>query len=135
MLLTARFLKDCQGVNSYEADTEILWTEGDSVDMYFQLIDDSLDRPHQGFTPSGRRYVPAVGATLTVTLENLDDAKVLTRPAVQPFAQDGSIWKITIIPTDPIRGTPQMRLALVEGSKLTGGTVKYGVKIFPKSGL
>lgn len=133
MLLSARPLKDCVGVNSFEPATELEWTEGDTVDLFFQLIDSQLDKPEQGFSPAGRRYVPAAGATLSCVLENIDDAKQLTRLATQPFANDGSIWKLSILGTDSIRGTPQLRLTLTEGAKVTRGIAKLCIKIHPSS--
>lgn len=135
MLLSVRMLKDVQTVNSFEPDTELNWTEGDSLDIYFQLVDLNLDRPEQGFYPSGRRYVPAAGATLQCSFECIDNAKTVTRFAVQPFANDGSIWKISILSTDPIRGSPQLRLKLTEGAKTTRGLSKLGLRVYPKSNV
>lgn len=135
MLLSALMLKDVQSVNSYEPDTELSWTEGDSLDVYFQLIDASLDRVTQGFWPEGRRYVPDTGATLSCVVENIDDAKKITRQAVQPFPNDGSIWRLNVLSSDTIRGTPQLRLTLTEGTKITRGLVRLALKIHPRSNL
>lgn len=133
MLLSARMLKDVSSVNSFESDTQLSWTESDALTIYFQLIDISLDKPEQGFQPGGRRYVPATGSTLSVVMENIDDSKAITRLAVQPFSQDGSIWSLSILATDKIRGTPQLRLTLTEPSKTTRGLVKNSIKIYSKS--
>jgi len=135
MHLSARVLKDVQSVNSFEADTELSWTEGDTLDIHLQLIDVSLDRALQGFQPEGRRYVPNAGATLSCVIENIDDAKKITRLASQPFANDGSIWRLSILATDVIRGTPQLRLTLTEGTKVTRGLVRLALKIHPRSNL
>lgn len=134
MLLGCRMLKDVASVNSFEADVQVSWTESDATEVYFQLIDLNLDTSNL-YRPPGRRFVPAAGATLSVELENIDDAKKVTRLAIQPFAQDGSIWKVQILPTDPCRGTPQLRLTLTEGTKVTRGLVKQGIKIWPKANL
>jgi hypothetical protein len=131
MRLSARFLKDCSSVNSYESDTQWSWTEGDSPDLYLQLIDANLDLPTQGFSPSGRRYIPAANATLLIMIENIDDAKKVTRYATQPFPGDGSIWKLSILATDPIRGSPQLRMTLNESGKITSALVRCGVKVSP----
>lgn len=133
MLLSARMLKDVAGVNSYEHDTQVSWTEGDTTLLYFQLIDASLDPSNQGFQPPGRRFVPAAGATLQVVLENIDDAKKVTRLATQPFANDGSIWALQVMASDKIRGTPQLRLTLTQSGVVTSGLVKNAIKIHPKS--
>jgi hypothetical protein len=132
MLLSVRVLKDVASVNSWEPDDQVTWTEGDVVDIYFQLIDASLDTSNQGFHPSGRRYMPVAGATLSCVLENIDDAKVLTRSATQPFAQDPSIWKLQVLATDKVRGSPQMRITLTEtGPKITRALIKNVLKIMP----
>lgn len=115
MLLACRFLIDVAGVNSFEYSQSPEWYEGDSQTLYLQLIDASLDRPEEGFVPAGRRYIPVANAILTVTLVNIDSAKVVERVATQPFTQDGSIWRIEILPTDPLKGSINVKLKLEEG--------------------
>jgi len=130
MLLSARILEDVASVNSFEYAAQANWTEGDSLTLYIQLIDASLNTSRQGFEPVGRRYMPPAGSTLVVKLENIDDSKVVTRNAVQPFPEDASIWAIPILPTDKVRGAPQMRLILTEpGPKVTTGIVKNAIKV------
>lgn len=136
MLLSADFLKDVCGVNSFEYTPTVEWTETDALTLTIQLIDASLDTAAQGYWPPGRRYVPAAGSTLSVVIENIDDAKKVTRAAVQPFAQDGSVWQVQIFATDKCRGTPQIRLTLVEPTKTTYGLIKAGkVRIHPKTNI
>lgn len=129
MLLSARFLNDVASVNSFEPADAAEFTEGDATYVYFQLIDLTLDRQADGFEPAGRRYVPAVGATLQCVIESIDDAKTVTRLADQPFAQDGSIWRVQILSSDTIRGTANLRLRLTEGSTTRTGLVKSGFRI------
>jgi hypothetical protein len=129
MLLSARFLNDVANVNSFEYADVAEFTEGDPASVYFQLIDSSLDKAVEGFVPAGRRYVPASGATLQVTIESLDDSKEIVRSATQPFANDGSIWKVDLLATDKIRGTANLRLKLTEGSVVRSGLVKSGFRI------
>lgn len=129
MLLSARFLNDVANVNSFEYADVAEFTEGDPASVYFQLIDASLDKSLDGFVPAGRRYVPAAGATLQVTVETIDDAKVITRQATQPFANDGSVWKLDFLASDKIRGTANLRLKLTEGSVTRTGLVKNGLRI------
>lgn len=129
MLLSARFLNSVGNVNSFEYAEVAEFTEGDPTSVYFQLIDASLDKATRGFVPSGRRYVPAVGATLSVVVESLDDAKLITRFATQPFATDGSIWRLDFMSSDTIRGTANLRLRLTEGSVVHTGLVKNGLRI------
>lgn len=116
MLLSVRFLNDVSSVNSYESVTSAEINAGDSQTVYVQLIDTSLDRSDQGFMPAGRRYIPPAGSTLKVTFVNVDDAKTVVRTASQPFAQDGSLWSIPILSSDPLAGTTVMNLQLTEPS-------------------
>jgi hypothetical protein len=119
MLLSARILNDVGGVNTFSYAQVAEFTEGDAPTIYFQLIDESLDRDSR---PAGRRYMPAAGATLQVVIHNIDDAKTATRFATQPFAQDPSIWSISLLTTDTVRGTCSVKLTLTEGAKVTRGT-------------
>lgn len=129
MLLSARFLNDVANVNSFEYADVAEFTEGDPAAVYIQLIDASLDKSLEGFVPAGRRYVPAVGATLQCTVESLDDSKQIVRMATQPFSSDGSVWKLDFLATDKIRGTANIRLKLTEGSVVRNGLVKSGLRI------
>lgn len=136
MLLSADFLKDVCDVNSFEYASNMEWTENDVLTLTMQLMDASLDTASQGYFPPGRRYVPAAGSTLSVIIENIDDAKKITRLATQPYAQDGSVWQLQIFATDKIRGTPQIRLVLTEPSKTTYGIIKAGkVRVQPRTNL
>lgn len=122
MMLSCRLLKNVDGVNSFDAATEVTFTEGDAASVYLQLVDED--------TKLGR-YMPAVGATLEVTLDNLDSAKRVVRAATQPFAQDPSIWKVDVLPTDKVAGTVTLRLKLTEGLKVTRGSKKAALLVRP----
>lgn len=129
MLLSARMLNDVNSVNSWENADSIQFTKGDVVDIYFVTIDASLDTASENFLPPGRRYVPAAGATLQVVIESIDDAKKITRYASQPFANDLSIWKVSILSSDIIEGTANLRLTLTETSKVTRGLLRNALRI------
>ncbi len=129
MLLACRFLIDVAGVNSFEYAESVEWYQGDSQTLYVQLIDASLDRPQDGYVPAGRRYIPAQGSTLTVTFSNIDSAKVVTRSATQPFAQDGSIWSIPILPSDPFKGSISVHLKLNENGQIKSSGDRPGMLI------
>jgi hypothetical protein len=79
--------------------------------------------------------MPVAGATMTVTFTNTDtgpttsasdalsprinpsQASQLVRAATQPFAQDSSIWKVSILSSDPLLGTVNLKVTLVEPSR------------------
>lgn len=130
MLLSARPLKDVANVNSFEWTTTAEFTAGDAGNFYFQLIDRSLDLSNQGFSPSGRRYMPAAGATLSCKIMSINDAITVTRVATQPFANDPSIWALPLLTTDLLNGSYSMRMTLTEGSVVKHGFADLVINFF-----
>lgn len=130
MLLSARPLAAVATVNVFEVVDVVQFNQGDATRVYFQLIDAALDRPEQGFSPAGRRYMPASGATLSVTLTSIDAGKAVTRAASMAFsADDRSIWYVQMQAADTIAGTVDIQLTLTEGATVTRGRLKAGVRI------
>ena len=132
MILSARILQDVCSVNVYKVAQNAIFSQGDTTYIYLQLIDASVDTAMQGFNPSGRRYIPATGATLTVTLDSLNLANKLVRSATMPFAQDGSIWKLSILATDKLNCTSPLKLTLNESGKVTTGQLQNAILAYPK---
>jgi hypothetical protein len=127
MLLSARFLIDVANVNSYEHAAQLEFNAGDTQTVHFQLIDGALDRAEQGFSPAGRRYMPPAGSTLQITMLNVDDAKKVVRFASQPFAQDPSIWAVSILGTDPLKGSVSLKFVLTEPSRTLNAQFVPGI--------
>jgi hypothetical protein len=122
MQLSARMLQDCTGVNDFDYADQLTFSKGDTIDIYFITIDDQQDKTGKGFVPAGRRHIPAVGATLSVTLTdspNKDGA--ITRFCTNPFPQDTSIWVLSIFASDDLKGLVNMAMTLTEGSVVTNG--------------
>lgn len=129
MLLSARILCDVGSVNSFGYATAAKMTAGDATTIYIQLIDASADTEAKGFSPPGRRFMPAADATLQVVLQSIDDAKQVTRYATQPYDNDPSIWAISVLSTDTIRGTVNIKLTLTEDAVVTRGYLAAGLLI------
>ncbi len=129
MLLSARMLVDVASVNNYQPTDTVRLTEDDTVDVYFQIIDKALDLPNQGFWPAGRRFMPTLGATLQVVAQSIDGAKTLTRFASQPYTQDPSIWRLSILASDHVKGTYAFQLTLTEGGRVTRGVVQQAISV------
>lgn len=125
MLLSGRVLTDVASVNNFGYGEVFEFTEGDTISLNFQLIDVSVDKD---LRPPGRRFIPAAGATLQAVVHNLSAAKTITRFATQPFAQDGSIWRLDILPTDIIKGTGSIKLTLNESGKITTGLMDLVIR-------
>lgn len=115
MQLSCRFLNNVISANSFEYADAVEFSEGDTLSVFIQLIDVSLDKQAAGFSPPGRRYMPAAGASLRVTLQNVNDSQVVNRTAVQAFpTSDPSIWSIPVLASDPFKGTVTIAATLVE---------------------
>lgn len=124
MLLSSKLLYSVTSVNSFDYVDQLSFTQGDTVDIYIQLTDAAKDKLVNGFKPSGRRYIPASGALLQVTVQNIDQTKTVVKSAIQPFPGDLSIWKFSMLSSDPaIPGTLSLQLKLTEGSVITSGFV------------
>ncbi len=118
-LLSCRFLVSVASVNSFTYAQQSTFSEGDSLAIYLQLVDQNQDDPAQGYLPAYRRHCPAPGSTLRVTLRNLDAGLQVTKTATQPFPGDASIWSFPVTSADQLRGTISLTLDLLEsGSHL-----------------
>jgi hypothetical protein len=115
MLLSCRFLNAVKDVNTFEYTDAVEYYQGDQQTLFFQLVDESLDRTSEGFNPSGRRYMPAAPATMFVTFRNINNVKVVYRAGVQAFpTSDPSIWSVPILSSDPLNGTISVSVQLFE---------------------
>lgn len=133
MLLSARMLSHVASANIYTIASQAVFTDGDAPTIYFQLVDVSLDRPQEGFSPAGRRYCPDENAEVQVTLGSIDSAKRITRIAVPAFPkQDMSIWKVQLMPTDKIAGSTDLHLTLTENGRTVRGVVRSAVVAHPQ---
>lgn len=129
MLLSARLLNNVTNVNSYDTGLQVQFTEGDQLTVYLQLIDLAKDPDARPLT--GRRYVPASGSTLQITLKSNDTAKTITKVASNPFSGDLSIWSFPILSSDQIKGTWTLLLTLTEGAVQTRGRIEAGMLVQP----
>lgn len=124
MILSARFLKNVVGVNGFSAQSWAELSEGEAPAIYFQLVDASKDADD----PSCR-YMPAAGASLQVTVDNIDDARKITRFCSQPYPQDPSIWQLTLMTADGLKGTCGLKLVLSEALSIKYGYVQAAIRV------
>ena len=117
MLLSTQWLIDVGSVNNFDISQQLEIGAGDTQDIYFQLIDISVNCPEDGFAPAGRRYMPAATSTVSVEMLSTECGKQIIRTATQPFPQDASIWKFSILGTDPLNGTIILKIKLVEPTR------------------
>lgn len=127
MILGARILVDVGNVNTFRYAQYAEFTEMESYTLYFQLVDLSKDTENK---PLGRRYMPATGAVLSVVIDNIDDARKITKTATQPFINDPSIWSVNILDSDSLRaGTKALKLTLTEGTAISRGICKSAIRV------
>lgn len=124
MILSARILDNVGTVNDFKTVSVSEFTEGDAFDLYFQLIDatEKLEEPSS-------RYMPPATSILSATVDNINAARQVTRSCTNPFSNDLSIWKLSILSTDGIKGTSNLKLVLTEpGSVIKRGLVKNALR-------
>ena len=115
-MLSARPLVNVFGVNSFDVAQSVAVNKGDAFTFDFQVIDKDQWPAHQAYNPSGLRYIPDTGATLSVEVININPANSFTRVCSNPFAGDRSIWRASFLSTDPIpAGTVSIKFVLTEG--------------------
>ena len=116
MKLAIRPLIDVCSVNDFIYGTRIEGTRGDASDFYFQLIDLEKNLGQHGHNPPGLRFIPGDNSMVTVNVWNIDSSKRFARQASAPFPQDTSIWKISLLSTDPLDATVNMKVVLLDAT-------------------
>lgn len=132
MRLNAKVLKNVANVNSWYYSNQAHVQEGQINEIYVQLVD--LDKvpgnDKSSVLPDNPlRYIPqgAVNA-LEATFPSIDDAADLVVSATQPFADDKSIWKITLSAAQlPKSGNFKLKLTEDGADKFI--LVKNGVSV------
>jgi hypothetical protein len=104
MKLTAKALQNVDSVNAFKYSSQVEGFEGQPNDLYFQLFDE-----HRGL-----RYIPASGSSLKVTFQNVDTSLNYDKVATNPFADDRSIFKISLASTETF-STGGLKFVLTEG--------------------
>jgi hypothetical protein len=112
MRLAVRPLIDCCSINDFVYSTRVEGVKGDALNYYFMIVDLEKNLEQHGYNPPGLRFIPGDGSTLAVTVWNIDMTKRFTRQASNPFAQDLSIWMISLLPSDPLDCTISMKFVL-----------------------
>jgi hypothetical protein len=134
MILSARLLSNCYNVNAFDQNLQLAFTEGDTVQVYLQLVDLTKDASNKPL--SGKRYIPASGSTLSIQIKSVDVSKTLTKVCTNPFPGDLSIWTFGVTSTDALKGTLGLLMTLTEpGSPLvvTHGRVDSALLVQPIS--
>ena len=125
MLLGAVMLKAVQNVNSFQRSTQVTIRQANPTTLYFQLVD--LDQTDSFGQPL--RYIPASGSSVTVTLNSINSANVISRIAGQPYSDDRSIFSFNLLSTDrPSSGN--FDISLSEGGSIFTTSVANGLIVW-----
>lgn len=123
MQLSSKLVKNLESVNSW-AYTDS-WTigrdgsSGEAATFAFQIVD--LDR-------EGIRYVPSAQATLEIIFPSLNNETVLTKVASFPYADDRSLWTVSLLSTDlPQSGV--VRFSLTDGGVTRRWSVTQALRV------
>lgn len=111
MFLSGTILKNVQNVNSFVTTTEVKVRQGNPSTLYFQTV----DKEQTDANGRSLRYMPAVGASMTVSIPSISSVQTVNKVATQPFSQDPSIWAINILATD-VMTTGNLIFTLTEGA-------------------
>lgn len=112
MRLSAKSLKNVENLNTFQYTNQWIVRQdgnsGEEQSLYFQLVD--LDKDNI-------RYVPEAGAVVVVTFPDLDQSVQAVKTAVNPFAEDRSIFRIDLTVLDII-ASGNVKFQITEGSKV-----------------
>lgn len=113
MRLGIQMLSNSSTLNNLALLNSVTITPGEILDVYFELVD--LDK--QLVDNFYQRYIPQAGSTLSVQFFSNNNIGNLTKPAIQPFALDNSIFTISLTANDTgvIQGA-NMKVTLTEGA-------------------
>jgi hypothetical protein len=118
-------------LNSLAYLNQVIINPGETYTVYFQLVD--LDQPRVANAP-GQRYIPVSGSTLSVQLNSINQANVITKIPSNPFADDRSIWSFNLSAAETaIAAGVNMNVTLTEGSLIRIARAEAVIIIGPTS--
>ncbi len=125
-------------LNDYDKKSFIEFAQGETVDVIFQLV--NLDN-------AGLRYMPAAGCTVfveiprypeyfgTISNQRTTSDYSVRRMATQAFADDRSIWKLSLSALDTSNMmSSNMRVTVTEGGKISIALLPQALKVIRSEG-
>lgn len=123
MVLTLKSLNEDATLNNYTTQNGAQITRGSDAKLILQLW--QVDR--------NIRYIPAVGAVITVALIKSDQT-ILNKTATIPFADDRSILQFTLTAAETALLIGQnLIVTIVEGAVTSIATLQQGLQMLPTS--
>lgn len=131
MRLNAKILKNVENVNNWEYTNQAYVQEGQSNQVYIQLVDwDKTLTPEENtaLPEYPLRYMPQSGAGAEAIFPSIDDDDEITVTGVQPFTEDTSIWRFDLNASQtPKSGS--FRIRLTEGGVVRQFLVRAGLSV------
>jgi hypothetical protein len=130
MNLSFRAINSDGTLNNFQQIDKINIVKENAATVRIQLIDleKKLKEDHL-------RFVPASGATMTITFYRSQTADVVTKNATNPFADDRSIWQVTLTAAEAAKVSSGFLLVtLTEGATVTKLKVNGIISVSSASG-
>lgn len=114
MKLSGKILENVINVNSYKYANQAYITEGSNNEVFIQLVDNLKTaeiHPKSEVLPDNPLRYMSQATILTVEAKfpSIDDNSVITVAGTQEFADDKSIWKFELLPSQlPASGSFQI---------------------------
>lgn len=125
MRLNAKMLKNVANINQWEYASTVHVQEGQINEIYFQIIDLNKKLDSGCYL----RYLSAAAVIgVEVTFPSIDDDQVIVATATQPFADDKSIWKVSLLSTQ-LPNSGAINIKLTEDGVDKYFTVKAAIEV------
>lgn len=120
MYLGLKVLNSDAVLNNFEELNTVSIVRGADAKVVMRLVQPA----HKGL-----RYVPASGATFSITLQNSDGTTLVKTPT-QPFADDRSILQITLSEAETAALISQgLNVEMNEGAEKTFAVLQSGLQV------
>jgi hypothetical protein len=125
MRLGVKMLNSSSVLNILQYLNQVRINPNDTATIMFQLVDLDL---------GGQRYIPLTGATMAIKLVSIDNANVLSKIPVNPFADDRSVWSFNLSAAETaIAAGVNMSVVLTQGADIKSATAEGAVIFNPQS--
>lgn len=134
MRLSAKIMKNVLDVNHWQHSNQAHISEGQSNDIYVQLVDlewSTKSSPEQSvaFMQYPIRYISqATSITVKAKFLSIDDAQEFEITATQPFAQDKSIFKFSLT-SSQIPNAGNMIISINEDGVEKSFVIKQAIEV------
>lgn len=132
MRLSAKILKNVTDINHWQYAAQAIVSQGQPNTIYIQLVDleySFAPEKSEAFPEFPIRYISnATAISVSALFESLVDSEEFEVNATQPFANDRSIWAITI-PSDQLPQSGSLTITVTEDAVEKTFIVKQAITV------